>query len=251
MGFERSPRDVAVGCCGWGEARARYFTHFPVVELQDTFYQMPSPALATKWRAAAPADFEFCMKAWQLVTHTPASPTYRRLKAPISPEERNRFGSFRPTEQVWRAWERTQEIARVVHATIILFQCPGSFHPTLENIRNFRTFFNRADREGRRLAWEPRGEWPAELIRELCAEFDLTHCVDPFKDSSIYGGLIYWRLHGRNGYRYVYSDDELKWLEQQIQRCKAEGRGPAYLLFNNMAMKNDALRFQHLLGNRQ
>src|SRR3954469_21508206 len=41
----------------------------------------PPPALASKWRALAPASFQFCLKAWQLITHTPASPTYRKLKS--------------------------------------------------------------------------------------------------------------------------------------------------------------------------
>ena len=98
-----------MGCCGWREARARYFAHFPVVELQDPFYDMPRPSLAARWRAAAPAGFQFSLKAWQLITHTPASPTYRRLKSQVASSERDLFGSFRPTGQVWLAWERTRE----------------------------------------------------------------------------------------------------------------------------------------------
>ncbi|MDQ6760661.1 MAG: DUF72 domain-containing protein, partial [Acidobacteriota bacterium] len=69
---------------------------------------MPAAALATRWREAAPAGFQFFVKAWQLITHTPASPTYRRLKTPIQPSDRDLLGSFRPTEQVWLAWQRTQ-----------------------------------------------------------------------------------------------------------------------------------------------
>ncbi|MDP9171171.1 MAG: DUF72 domain-containing protein, partial [Acidobacteriota bacterium] len=73
-----------IGCCGWREAKAKYFERFGLVELQDTFYEPPSLALARKWRELAPPSFQFCMKAWQLITHTAKSPTYRRLKSKIS-----------------------------------------------------------------------------------------------------------------------------------------------------------------------
>ena len=77
-----------VGCCGWTEAQSRYLTNFRTIELQTTFYEPPTSAVAKRWRSQAPPGFRFCMKAWQLITHTPSSPTYRRLRAGVSPEER-------------------------------------------------------------------------------------------------------------------------------------------------------------------
>jgi hypothetical protein len=78
-----------VGCCGWTEAQARYVTDFPTVELQTTFYQPPAIGVAKRRKTKAPADFRFCMKAWQLITHTPSSPTYRRLKSGVSSKEQS------------------------------------------------------------------------------------------------------------------------------------------------------------------
>jgi uncharacterized protein YecE (DUF72 family) len=234
---------VQIGCCGWREARARYFEHFPVVELQDPFYEMPAPSLAAKWRAEAPDSFTFCLKAWQLITHTPSSPTYRRLKSQIAPSERALYGSFRPTEQVRLAWERTAEIARTLRAAVVLFQCPASFDPSPVNVRNFRAFFEEIERGESLLAWEPRGSWPPELVAELCAAYHLLHCVDPFAGESVYGRTVYWRLHGRGGYNYVYTDEELGWLAGETARRVAEGRD-VYVLFNNLAMAKDARRFE-------
>lgn len=232
---------IHVGCCGWREARARYFAQFPVVELQDPFYEMPSRALAAKWKAEAPPEFRFCLKAWQLITHTPASPTYRRLKSAVSASERTLYGSFRPTEQVRLAWERTAEVARALEAAVVLFQCPASFGPTPENVRNFQSFFAEMERGGWLPAWEPRGSWPADLVRGLCAEFDVLHCVDPFVGTSVYGSTLYWRLHGRGGFNYVYTDEELRWLAEEARKFEGE---EAYVLFNNLAMAKDARRFQ-------
>jgi hypothetical protein len=36
------------------------------------------------------------------------------LKSGASPEEQTFYGSFRPTEQVWLAWERTGDIAHIL-----------------------------------------------------------------------------------------------------------------------------------------
>ncbi len=239
--MEEAP--LFVGCCGWTEAHARYVRDFTTIELQTTFYDPPSVTVARRWRAEAPPEFRFCMKAWQLITHTPASPTYRRLKAPVSPTERDLYGSFRSSEQVWLAWQRTKEIAEILRAEIIVFQCPKSFLPTRENIRNLTAFFQHIDRGHCALAWEPRGDdWSAGLIRDLCAENKLVHCVDPFQSTPVYGDFLYWRLHGRSGYRYRYTDEDLTMLDVKLQ-VHAQVPGPNYCLFNNIYSKQDAMRF--------
>ena len=233
-----------IGCCGWTEAQARYVTDFPTIELQTTFYQPPAIGVAKRWKTVAPADFRFCMKAWQLITHTPSSPTYRRLKSGVSSKEQDLYGSFRPTEQVWLAWERTREIADVLDAQVIVFQCPKSFLPTRESTRNLTSFFRQIGRSDRTFVWEPRGDaWSPELIRDLCAANNLIHCVDPFKAVSVYGDGLYWRLHGKTGYRYRYTDEDLAELETKLQ-AQARLPGPNYIMFNNIYSKQDALRFR-------
>ncbi len=230
----------SVGCCGWTEAQTKYVEDFDVIEIQTTFYQPPANAVAQRWKAIAPAGFRFCMKAWQLITHTPSSPTYRRLKSGISDSEKELYGSFRPTDQVMLAWERTREIAAILGAEVIVFQCPASFLPHRENLRNLNTFFRGIDREGRMLAWEPRGaEWSDMLIRDLCARNNLIHCVDPFDRDSVYGDSLYWRLHGRGGYRYRYTDGDLAEIENKLNALPK----PGYVMFNNMSSREDALRF--------
>lgn len=234
---------VRLGLCGWNGSQAAYFQSFDCIEIQSTFYDPPALAVARKWRAAAPPDFQFCIKAWQLITHTSASPTYRRLRVPIPTDERHLVGSFRQTDQVWRAWRRTLAIAKALEARVILFQCPKSFGPTRENLINLSAFFRRVERDGFHLAWEPRGEgWAEDVVRELCAEYDLIHCVDPFESVSVHGTITYWRLHGRGSYSYRYTDADLERLEQML----AERPQPGHLMFNNFSSKADALRFRQL-----
>jgi uncharacterized protein YecE (DUF72 family) len=231
------------GCCGWTTAQAEYLATFAAIEIQTTFYQPPADTVARRWKAIAPAGFQFCMKAWQLITHTPSSPTYRRLKSGVSDSEKDLYGSFRPTEQVALAWERTRETAGILDARVVVFQCPASFLPTQENVRNLTAFFQGIERDGRVFAWEPRGgEWSDRTIRDVCARNNLVHCVDPFDRDSVYGESLYWRLHGRGGYRYRYTDRDLAEIAERLRRHA--DRGPRYVMFNNISSREDALRFR-------
>jgi len=240
--------EILVGCCGWPEARSRYFQRFRLVEVQESFYDLPSLERARRWREEAPPGFLFSLKAWQVITHPANSPTYRRLRRPLSPEESAGCGLFQPTEVVWRAWERTAELARALRAVAVLFQCPPSFRPTLHNLENLRRFFLRVRREGWLLVWEPRGPWPEETVAALCRELELVHAVDPFQGRPAWGECAYLRLHGRGGYRYRYSDEELAELLATWRREVAAGRRPVYVLFNNTNMLEDAQRFSALLA---
>jgi uncharacterized protein YecE (DUF72 family) len=64
-------KQIKVGCCGFPTARKNYFQEFNLVEIQETFYRPPSIDGAAKWREEAPQDFEFSLKAWQVITHLP------------------------------------------------------------------------------------------------------------------------------------------------------------------------------------
>ena len=232
---------IKVGCCGFPRAKREYYTHFRVVEVQQTFYHPPRVGTCEKWRAQAPPGFEFTLKAWQLITHAPSSPTYRRLRMEI--DKPDRYGFFRPTDEVLAAWERTKGIAQALEAQIVLFQCPASFTPTKEHIADMRAFFQLIERDGLLFAWEPRGEWEDEQIEGLCQELDLAHSVDPFQRPPLSGEIAYFRLHGRGGYRYRYTDEDLSRL---LHWCREYEEG--YCLFNNITMFEDALRMKEMMS---
>jgi uncharacterized protein YecE (DUF72 family) len=233
---------MIVGCCGFRRAISTYYHDFAVVELQRTFYKPPRIDTVWNWRQEAPSDFIFTLKAWQLITHEPSSPTYRKAGMRIDPDQRDQYGRFRPTSQVWEAWKKTEDIARVAGATVVLFQCPASFTPIDENIANLREFFSSMGKRKFKCAWEPRGPWPEETIRGLCQELELIHCVDPLASSQLWGEVGYFRLHGLGGYGYRYTDGDLKRL-----RVSISPRKDGYLFFNNISMYEDALRFKGLL----
>lgn len=241
-------RMMKLGMCGFTIGAAAYFKRFGVVEVQQTFYDPPPLRTIEKWRAQAPTEFEFTMKAWQVITHLGTSRTYRRLRRDFSPQERTEAGGFRLNDTTLAAWETTLAAAAALRATAILFQCPPSFKATEENVAAMRAFLGTIERPpGVNLLWEPRGPWPDDLIVEICDELGLIHTVDPFIRPSLTPQLIYWRLHGNVSHYARYSDAE---LEQIIDWLPSDPGTDAYVMFNNIPRVHDVKRFVELLEDR-
>lgn len=237
---------MKIGCCGFQKSRKVYFEKFKLVELQETFYDLPSIERMLSLRKEAPSDFEFTVKCFQGVTHPASSPTWKRSKIKPSPNH----GFLRPNKEVFDAWERTLELCEALEAKICLIQLPASFSDDEENTKNARRFFSEIDRNGLKIAIELRG-WKEENILKLCESFDLIHCVDLFASKPLFlssSKIVYTRLHGsppgKKMYSYKYSDDDLKLLKKKLDEIEANEK---YVLFNNIFMFEDALRFAQMI----
>jgi|SoiMethySBSTD1v2_1073268.scaffolds.fasta_scaffold29306_4 uncharacterized protein YecE (DUF72 family) len=238
---------VRLGLCGFTMAMEDYALYFPVVEVQNTFYEPPRDEVMQRWRAVTAPTLEYTMKVWQLVTHAAGSPTYRRMKRPLAAGAEPGF--FRETAAVAEGWQRSVHCAAVLKATALLFQCPASFAPDPENIDRMRRFFGRIKRPAARLLWEPRGgRWLAarSLALSLCQELDLVHVVDPFVTPPDPGQPVYWRLHGPAGPRSSYSDEQLQQLREMLGAVT--NAAPRYVMFNNLPRVGDAKRFAQLIA---
>jgi uncharacterized protein YecE (DUF72 family) len=225
-----------------------YAQHFPVVEVQNTFYEPPADATLAKWRNVTPSSLEYTVKVWQLVTHAANSPTYRRMKRPL--DAKAEPGFFRDSPIVEEGWRRSLHCASVLSASALLFQCPASFTPDAENVRRMQRFFERIERPDRRLLWEPRGpKWVSEreLALSLCNELGLVYVVDPFVTRPEPARAVYWRLHGIGGARHSYTDEQLRSLHRMLLDVALCSNEPAYVMFNNLPRLGDAKRFQLLL----
>ncbi len=236
---------VRIGTCGFPRSHRWVYAHCDMVEVQQSFYDPPRLETVRRWRAEAPAEFAFSLKAWQLITHDASSPTYRRLRRPLAERDRSLAGGFRLNALTRMAWERTRELAVALGAVAVVLQTPASFLPTAVNIGRMQRFFATVDRAGLRLVFEPRGAaWTDEILGPLLRSCGLVHGVDPFLRRPLGRGLRYFRLHGRPAYHYHYrySDRELAALAAMLPR-----QWPAMVLFNNDDMAGDAVRLRRLL----
>ena len=86
--------NILLGTCSWtdrtliqcgrfyppwatsAEARLRYYaSQFPVVEVDSTYYALPSRRNSELWVERTPGDFLFHIKAFALFTHHPTPPS--------------------------------------------------------------------------------------------------------------------------------------------------------------------------------
>ena len=237
---------VKLGLCGFTIGAAQYYRRFKVLEVQQTFYDPPAAGTRARGRADAPADFEFTLKAWQVITHLGTSRTYRRLRSPFSDRQREEAGGFRLNPTTRAAYDVTLEACAILGATAILFQCPPSFRPTAENLAAMREFFASVTRPtGVRYLWEPRGKWEDDTIAAICRDCRLVHAVDPFVRPSVTPELTYWRLHGNGSHYAVYKDEELEQLLAWVPKS-----GETYVMFNNIPRVKDSARFRDLAAER-
>jgi len=221
---------IKVGCCGYPTSMKKYQETFGLVELNTTFYRYPKMPTVVKWREKAPEDFEFTVKAHQDISH--------KFKFKSEPSV--------------KAFEQMKEICKALRARILLIQTPGSFRP--DKLTDAQEFLGKINREGLSVVWETRGpSWDDPHVRErlakLLRELEVSHITDPFRAMPTYtSDVAYFRLHGLGEriYYYQYSDAELKRLHQIVEPLETEEK-QIYVLFNNLSMLDDALRFIHYL----
>ncbi len=247
---------IYIGCCGLPRGKERYFKVFKAVELQNTFYELPTVDEAKSFRASIPSDATITMKAWQVITHPSTSPTWKRMKRKPSGNLAN-YGFLKPTQENFNAWKEVLAIARTFAATFIVLQTPPSFGYSEENLRNVVQFFNTIERDGIYIGWEPRGSWKdhREAISKVVTTCNIVHVTDILRvdpvEESIKLGVIYIRLHGLGGsevnYRYRYTDEDLRKLAEKIRLfIETYNVKTVYVFFNNIYMFDDAKRFRDI-----
>ena len=243
---------VYIGCCGFTMSRRRYYTLFDTVELQETFYNPPRSERLRRLRGEAPELFVFNMKAWQAITHPPNLATWRRSRFTIPKDLADRYGFLRPTKENFNAWESVKDAAKAIQARVVIIQLPPSFKFSETNLRNAKEFLDSITPTPFIVGLELRGNWRAheEEVKEIVGlSNSIVHVVDPFKWRPVLlREVTYFRLHGRNGevnYRYRYTDSDLAELLSVVKNYSAIS-SEVYVLFNNVSMRNDGLRFKGL-----
>ncbi|MEM1919460.1 MAG: DUF72 domain-containing protein [Desulfurococcaceae archaeon] len=250
-------RIVKIGCCGFPLARSKYYREYSVVELQNTFYELPSLEWCSRIRSEAPDYFEFVVKAWQVLTHPSNSPTWRRMKKKVS-GDLEKYGFLKPTRENLEAFSKVLDVAHILRSRIIVLQTPPSMVFNDEVFNSVREFFKEVSGMSSKevlLAWEPRGEWAVriDVLSRIIEDFNVIHVTDILKSIPLPNsyGLIYTRLHGLNGevnYKYKYTVEDFTKLKSILMKIDFR---EAYVMFNNTYMKLDASSFKEFLSRDQ
>jgi uncharacterized protein YecE (DUF72 family) len=222
--------------------RLRYYSdHFPVVEVDSSYYALPSERNSALWIERTPMDFVFDVKAFALLTHHPVRATGLPAKLREELPDKKRFyrkdlspEAIALVEEMFVSALRPLESAGRLGA--VLFQFPHWFVPSRPNREYLRQL---ADSFPYRIAVEFRGggwmkdEQSAERTLALLEELGHTYVVvdEPqgFKTSvppvvaATSPELAMIRFHGHNDdtweepgitaaerFRYLYSEEELE-----------------------------------------
>jgi uncharacterized protein YecE (DUF72 family) len=235
-----------IGCSGWNYTSWRepvyerrpaarwlehYATLFETVEVNTSFYRLPTRAAVTRWVEQTPERFVFAVKVSRYVTHI------KRL---------------REVAQGWAMLsERIEPLASSGRLGPLLWQLPGSFRRDDDRLAEALAALppGRHAFEFRHPSWFcPPVE--ALLRRHGVALVIGDHPQRPFQTHALTTDWTYVRLHyGRRGRRGNYSPRELDEWAGRIARWQR--RGDVYVYLNNdweaFAVRN-ALTLRRELG---
>lgn len=190
---------------------AHYSHHFDTVEVNNTFYRQPRPAVFEKWRAQAPAGFVYAVKANRYLTHV------KRLS---DPEEPLRI-----------FFEGAAELEEKTGP--VLYQLPPKFPPDLIRFRRFLD----ALPEGYAHAVEFRdARWQTEEVFALLEEHGVARCIHDRRGLDVLLRVtappVYIRLHGDSAPGGDYTESMLRTWAERIREWKDRGLD-VYMYFNN------------------
>jgi uncharacterized protein YecE (DUF72 family) len=209
-----------------------YARQFATVEINSSFYRLPSLAALRAWRQATPPGFSFALKASRYITHM------KKLRAPRQ--------SLRVFLGVTRALGK--------RCGPLLFQLPPRWRC---NPERFAAFL-RALPKNRECAFELRDRsWHNPEIYALLRRYNAAFCIYELagfeSPHTLTADFAYIRLHGPSAWAYAgcYSPDVLAQWAQRIRAWKKLRR--VYVYFDNdeaaYATRN-ALELRALLEGR-
>ncbi|MCJ7842046.1 DUF72 domain-containing protein [Lederbergia sp. NSJ-179] len=267
---------IYIGVTGWGDhdslypahmkakdKLAEYSSHFPVVEVDASFYAVQPVRNAAKWVRKTPKNFRFVVKAYQGMTG------HLRGEEPPFETKAEMFQAFKES---LHPYQETNKLA------MVLFQFPPWFDCRKENVDYLR--YCKKMMEDIPVALEFRNQsWFSHAYRTNTLSFmkqeGWIHAIAdepqagngsiPIVPIVTNANRTLVRMHGRNlygwnkpndanwrevRYLYKYNRDELLEWKKRILALKKESR-EIIVLFNNNSggdAAGNAKEFQEMLG---
>ncbi len=277
--------EILIGTCSWtdptliqsgrfypqwarsAEARLQYYaSQFRIVEVDSTFYSLPSQRTSGLWVERTAERFLFDVKSFRLFTlhPTPLTALPKDIREELAPELKQKANIYHkdvPLELVEELWHRFEQallpLDSAMKLGVVLFQFPPWFFPGSEQREHILSCNERLPQY--RIAVEFRNSaWLSERNRERTLDFlkgnELAFvCVDepqgfkssvpPLAEATSDIGLV--RFHGRNRdmwerkgistaerFNYLYTEQELAEWVPKIKELAAKTQ-ELHVLFNN------------------
>jgi uncharacterized protein YecE (DUF72 family) len=239
------PVKYYVGCSGWHYEHWRglyypedlpkakwlsfYAQQFSTVELNNSFYRVPSEKAFTTWRESTPENFVFAVKVNRYITHI------KKLK------------DLGPAVEDFLS--RADFLGEKLGP--LLYQLPPSMK---RNDELLQSFLSSLPRKARHVVEFRHESWIDDAVFDILRRHNTGLCVFDMPGLSCpmvaTTDFAYVRFHGSEGlYSSRYSDEELSRWAERIARLSENVRA-SYIYFNNdaeaFAVKN-AMTLRSLL----
>jgi len=202
-----------------------YAQHFRAVEVNNSFYRLPSEKAFSNWYDRSPDEFIFAVKASRVITH------YRKLR------------------NVEEPLSRLLDHARMLRHKLgpVLYQLPSSLHRDDSVLEDFLAILP----SGVKHVVEFRHQsWYDDRVFEILRRHQVGYCVvsmphfeSPF---AVTASFSYIRFHGSAAlYAGSYSHEE---IDRWAKRIHDEARNAeqVFAFFNNDAEANAVYNAQEL-----
>jgi uncharacterized protein YecE (DUF72 family) len=250
------------------EDRLRFYaSRFPIVEIDSSYYGIPTVENARRWVERTPSGFVFNIKTYRLFTRhqTPVASLAKDIRTALGPvASKNVYDRDVPAEitiELWRQFRAVLDVLRdagKLGAVHMQFAPWVAFHPDtfayIEHCRAMltgftvavefrnRTWFETDRRRARTLAFERENglvnvvvDAPQGIANTIPSVWEVTNPA-----------LAVVRLHGRNHamwnrkglkassqrFDYDYDESELREIGAQVKAVAREA-GLTHVLFNN------------------
>jgi uncharacterized protein YecE (DUF72 family) len=219
---------VHIGCSGWhylhwrgdfypentktSEFLKLYLASFDTVEINNTFYRLPSEKAIHDWRNAVTPNFKFSVKASRFFTHN------KKLK-----DSGSHFQIF---------FDRIMLLG--THLGPVLFQLPPKWNYNGNRFEEFLAILP----QGIDYIFEFRNpDWMRDEAFQLLEKYNIGFCIHDMPESKtpeiVVGKVAYLRFHGPQGtYGNSYPKDILSSWAKKIRAWDKKGVR-VYVYFNN------------------
>jgi len=221
-----------IGTGGWAYFRVpglpslvAYSRLFDFVEVNSTFYQIPSLRTVETWRRRVQPEFEFSVRCNRIVTHK---------------------HQFQPSREAYNTFDKMITICKTLRAEILHMQTPPTFKPNADNANLLDSFIASVDPKGVRLALEVRGAnqtLSSDFVKVMQGH-NMIHSIDLSKDEepAYKSDTLYSRLFGKGTHNiYQPTDQELRKIDDS---ASAKDYKKVIVSFHFISMYKDAARLK-------
>jgi uncharacterized protein YecE (DUF72 family) len=224
---------LSIGAGGWdyfavpsGDRLKAYSSAYNFVEVNSTYYRLPSPVAVSSWRQRVPPGFEFSVRCHKELAEL------HRLEL---------------TSKNVRLVDSMEKICRRLRASVLTILIPKELVGDEELSSKLPGFLSTMSLGRTRIAVEFRGGEPTDDTLKTLQDHDAVHSVDISRQRPrVESSILYTRLFGK-GKQNIYEFDD-----NELQDIAAKASGPKFeksiVAFHGVRMYRDAARLKTFLN---